>query len=174
MSLCSNSYILDGFLSWNNLCFYVYLPVHPVSQVGGQVQSPGYIYRPDSSYVLGNPIPGVALSSWSYNSVPSVTVSQMIKGIICSCCIFTSSKYFVTWFVKNMNVAIILQHVVLSDDVGLAGRSNSQNFCYSSGNDSTLRTWPVGETIDRGDQGKPPRGCILVLIWVVWALRCRH
>lgn len=102
--------------------------VHGVSQVGGQCQSsaallePGYIYRPDSSSVLGNPIPGVALSSWSYNSVPPVSASQVTK-----------------------------------DDVGLPGPSNAQNFCHSSSNDSTLRTWPVGETIDRGDQGKPPR-----------------
>ncbi|KAH9731787.1 myb-like protein g [Citrus sinensis] len=44
-----------------------------------------------------------------------------------------------------------------TDDVGLPGSSNAQNFCYSSSNDSTLRTWPVGETIDRGDHGKPRR-----------------
>lgn len=145
-------------------------PVHGVSQFGGQVQSsaallePGYIYRPDSSSVLGNPVPVAALSSWSYDSVPPVNVSQVTKGIVCSCCIFTTSRYFVTWYVKNMNVAIILQYLVLSDDVGLPGSSNAQNFCYSSSNDSTLRTWPVGETIDRGDHGKPRRGSILVLI----------
>ncbi|KAL9435166.1 hypothetical protein AB3S75_021434 [Citrus x aurantiifolia] len=102
--------------------------VHGVSQFGGQVQSsaallePGYIYRPDSSSVLGNPVPGAALSSWSYDSVPPVNASQVTK-----------------------------------DDVGLPGLSNAQNFCYSSSNDSTPRTWPVGETIDRGDHGKPRR-----------------
>ncbi|KAH9732486.1 myb-like protein g [Citrus sinensis] len=102
--------------------------VHGVSQFGGQVQSsaallePGYIYRPDSSSVLGNPVPVAALSPWSYDSVPPVNVSQVTK-----------------------------------DDVGLPGSSNAQNFCYSSSNDSTLRTWPVGETIDRGDHGKPRR-----------------
>ncbi|KAJ4728220.1 protein REVEILLE 6-like [Melia azedarach] len=56
-----------------------------VSQIGGPFQSsaallePGYIYRPDSSSVPGNPIPDAALSSWSYNSVPPVSVSQVTK-----------------------------------------------------------------------------------------------
>lgn len=77
---------LDSVLSQ---FFFVYLAAPGVSQIGGPFQSsaallePGYIYRPDSSSVPGNPIPDAALSSWSYNSVPPVSVSQVTKGIIC-------------------------------------------------------------------------------------------
>ncbi|KAI9180435.1 hypothetical protein LWI28_004790 [Acer negundo] len=95
-----------------------------VSQVAEPFQSSsalldqGYVYEPDSSSVLGNPIPGATLPSWNYNSMPPVSVPQVTKG-----------------------------------DVGLAGPNIA---CYSSSNDSTPRTWPVGETIDR-DHGKPMR-----------------
>ncbi|KAL5792336.1 hypothetical protein ACOSP7_000930 [Xanthoceras sorbifolium] len=98
-----------------------------VSQVAGPFQSssallePGYVYGPDSSSVLGNPIPAASLSSWSYNSMPPVSVPQVTKG-----------------------------------DVGLAGPNIAQNCCYSSSNESTPRTWPIGEMIDR-DHGKPMR-----------------
>lgn len=53
------------------------------SQVTGSFQSssallePGYLYRPDSTSVLGNPITSGALSTWSFNSVPPVSMSQM-------------------------------------------------------------------------------------------------
>ncbi|XVF73126.1 hypothetical protein PTKIN_Ptkin12aG0176800 [Pterospermum kingtungense] len=56
-----------------------------VPQVSGPFQSSsalpesGYTYRSDSSSMLGNPIPMGALSSWSYNSVPPVTASQVTK-----------------------------------------------------------------------------------------------
>lgn len=39
----------------------------------------GYTYRPGSSSMLGNPIPTATLSSWSFNSVPPVTASQVTK-----------------------------------------------------------------------------------------------
>lgn len=60
-----------------------------VSQVAGPFQSssallePGYVYGTDSSSLAGNPIPGATLSSWSYNSMPPVSVPQVTKGIIC-------------------------------------------------------------------------------------------
>lgn len=56
-----------------------------VTHVTGPFQSssaslePGYIYRPDSSSVLGNPVTGAALPSWSYSSVPPVNVTQVNK-----------------------------------------------------------------------------------------------
>ncbi|XWS76970.1 hypothetical protein CRYUN_Cryun01aG0224000 [Craigia yunnanensis] len=56
-----------------------------VPQVAGPFQSSsallesGYTYRPDSSSMLGNPIATAPLPSWSYNSVPPVTVSQVTK-----------------------------------------------------------------------------------------------
>ncbi|PON97316.1 GAMYB transcription factor [Trema orientale] len=56
-----------------------------VTHVTGPFQSsaaslePGYIYRPDSSSVLGNPVNGAALPSWSYSSVPPVNVTQVNK-----------------------------------------------------------------------------------------------
>ncbi|CAL9007338.1 unnamed protein product [Prunus brigantina] len=56
-----------------------------VSQVPGQFQSSsallehGYVYQPDSSFALGTPVTSATLSSWSYNSVPPVNVSQITK-----------------------------------------------------------------------------------------------
>ncbi|PON68042.1 GAMYB transcription factor [Parasponia andersonii] len=56
-----------------------------VTHVTGPFQSsaaslePGYIYRPDSSSMLGNPVTGAALPSWSYSSVPPVNVTQVHK-----------------------------------------------------------------------------------------------
>ncbi|XP_039005491.1 protein REVEILLE 6-like isoform X2 [Hibiscus syriacus] len=56
-----------------------------VPQFAGPFQSSsallesGYTYKPDSSSVLGNPIPKQAWPSWSYDSVPPVTVSQVTK-----------------------------------------------------------------------------------------------
>ncbi|TYI14986.1 hypothetical protein ES332_A08G157200v1 [Gossypium tomentosum] len=56
-----------------------------VPQVAGPYQSssalhePGYTYRRDSSSTPGNPVATASLSSWSYNSVPPVTVSQVTK-----------------------------------------------------------------------------------------------
>ncbi|KAK9280160.1 hypothetical protein L1049_013847 [Liquidambar formosana] len=56
-----------------------------VSQVTGPFQSsaallePGYVLRPDSSSVLINPATSAALSSWTYNSVPPVSVSHVTK-----------------------------------------------------------------------------------------------
>ncbi|XWS35827.1 hypothetical protein CRYUN_Cryun20dG0029300 [Craigia yunnanensis] len=58
-------------------------PVMP--QVTGPFQSSsamlesGYSCKPDSSSMLGNPIATADLSSWSYNSVPRVPVSQVTK-----------------------------------------------------------------------------------------------
>ncbi|EXB51633.1 Transcription factor ASG4 [Morus notabilis] len=40
---------------------------------------PEYIYRPDSSSVLGNPVTSATLSSWNYGSVPPVNVAQVTK-----------------------------------------------------------------------------------------------
>ncbi|XP_068316660.1 protein REVEILLE 3-like isoform X3 [Pyrus communis] len=60
-------------------------PKSVVSQVAGPFQSSshllehGYVYQPDSSFVLGTPVDAATLSSWSYNSVPPVNVSQTIK-----------------------------------------------------------------------------------------------
>ncbi|EOX95871.1 Homeodomain-like superfamily protein [Theobroma cacao] len=56
-----------------------------VSQAAGPFQSSaallesGYTFRPDSSSVLGNPVATASLSSWSYNSVPTVAMSQATK-----------------------------------------------------------------------------------------------
>ncbi|XVF80130.1 hypothetical protein PTKIN_Ptkin15bG0045600 [Pterospermum kingtungense] len=101
-------------------------PIMP--QVPGPFQSSsallesGYSCRPDSSSMLGNPIVTAALSSWSCNSMPPVTMSQVTK-----------------------------------DDAVLAGPTIAYNSCYSSSNESTPRTWSLGETIDRGDHGKQSR-----------------
>ncbi|BBG97582.1 Homeodomain-like superfamily protein, partial [Prunus dulcis] len=59
-------------------------PKSVVSQVAGQFQSSsallnGYVYQPDSSFALGTPVTSATLSSWSYNSVPPVNVSQITK-----------------------------------------------------------------------------------------------
>ena len=60
-----------------------------VSQVAEPFQSSsalldlGYVYEPDSSSVLGNPIPGATLPSWNFNSTPPVSVPQVTKGIVC-------------------------------------------------------------------------------------------
>ncbi|KAK8711306.1 hypothetical protein V6N13_146590 [Hibiscus sabdariffa] len=56
-----------------------------VPQVVGPFQSSsallesGYTYRPHASSVLGNPIAKPAWPSWSYDSAPPVTVSQMMQ-----------------------------------------------------------------------------------------------
>ncbi|TQD71325.1 hypothetical protein C1H46_043142 [Malus baccata] len=53
-----------------------------VSQVAGPFQSSsdllehGYVYQPDSSFVLGTPVNSATLSSWSCNSMPPVNMSQ--------------------------------------------------------------------------------------------------
>ncbi|XVF33264.1 hypothetical protein REPUB_Repub17cG0154000 [Reevesia pubescens] len=44
-----------------------------------------------------------------------------------------------------------------NDDAELAGPAIAHNSCYSSSNESTHSTWSFGETIDRGDHGKPYR-----------------
>ncbi|XP_015899673.3 protein REVEILLE 3 isoform X2 [Ziziphus jujuba] len=55
-----------------------------VAHINGPFQSsaallePGYVYQPDSSSVLNNPVPTATLS-WSYGSLPLVNVSQVIK-----------------------------------------------------------------------------------------------
>ncbi|GMY23744.1 protein REVEILLE 5 [Fagus crenata] len=79
-------------------------PKNVVSQATGPHQSssamlePGsYVYRPDSSSVLGNPITSPTLSSWSFNSVPPVTVSQakddagLVRPTIAQNCGYSSS-----------------------------------------------------------------------------------
>lgn len=54
-----------------------------ITHVSGQFQSPtaslepGYVYRPDSSSALGNPVTSATLSPWSYGSVPPVNVVQV-------------------------------------------------------------------------------------------------
>ncbi|KAK7822946.1 protein reveille 5 [Quercus suber] len=78
-----------------------------VSQATGQYQSSSvmlepasYVYRPDSSSVLGNPMNSSAVSSWSFNSMPPVTVSQATKDdaglagptIAQNCCYSSSNE----------------------------------------------------------------------------------
>ncbi|XP_022757446.1 protein REVEILLE 6-like isoform X2 [Durio zibethinus] len=46
---------------------------------------------------------------------------------------------------------------VTKDDAILARPTIAHNSCYSISNESTPRTWPFGETIDRGDHGKESR-----------------
>ncbi|XP_010261345.1 PREDICTED: protein REVEILLE 6 isoform X2 [Nelumbo nucifera] len=76
-----------------------------LSQVTGAFQSsssllePGYTLRPDSSSVFGNPIRGVAMSSWANNSVPPINMTHMAKDEMISavpavannCCSSTES-----------------------------------------------------------------------------------
>ncbi|XP_043812947.1 protein REVEILLE 6 isoform X4 [Manihot esculenta] len=56
-----------------------------VSQVAGPFQSssaslePGYVHRQDSSSVLGNPMTGGTLTTWNFNPVAPVNVSQVTK-----------------------------------------------------------------------------------------------
>ncbi|KAF7844587.1 protein REVEILLE 5-like isoform X2 [Senna tora] len=60
-------------------------PKTVVSQVTKPLQSssafiePAYIYRPDSSSVLGTPVTSVPLSNWSYNVMPLPNVPQVTK-----------------------------------------------------------------------------------------------
>ncbi|KAL4599097.1 hypothetical protein ACB092_11G102500 [Castanea dentata] len=78
-----------------------------ISQATGQYQSSpvmlepaSYVYRPDSSSVLGNPMNSSTVSSWSFNSVPPVTVSQATKDdaglagptIAQNCCYSSSNE----------------------------------------------------------------------------------
>ncbi|XP_042501548.1 protein REVEILLE 6-like isoform X1 [Macadamia integrifolia] len=56
-----------------------------LSQVTGAFQSPaallepGYILRPDSSSMLGNPMTTAAVSSWAHSSAPPVSLSHVAK-----------------------------------------------------------------------------------------------
>ncbi|OAY62242.1 protein REVEILLE 6 isoform X2 [Manihot esculenta] len=56
-----------------------------VTQVPGSFQSssaslePGYAYRSDALSVPGNPVAGGTVTTWSFNSVPAVNVSQVTK-----------------------------------------------------------------------------------------------
>ncbi|XP_056174563.1 protein REVEILLE 5-like isoform X2 [Syzygium oleosum] len=58
-----------------------------VSQVDGPFQvssdflEPGHVVRPDGSALLRNSLTGVALSSWSHNSVPAMSASQGTKDV---------------------------------------------------------------------------------------------
>lgn len=112
----------------------------------------GYTYRPGSSSMLGNPIPTATLSSWSFNSVPPVTASQVTKGFNCFSTVFTS--FFLP--LKSIKYNNVL--VCFLDDTLLAGPTTAHNSCYSSSNESTPITWSVGETIDQGDHAKQSRG----------------
>ncbi|KAG5231398.1 myb family transcription factor family protein [Salix suchowensis] len=76
------------------------------SQVTGSFQSssallePGYLYGHDSTSVLGNPITSGALSTWNFNSVPPVNMSQMTNddaglaepAIANKCCYSSSNE----------------------------------------------------------------------------------
>ncbi|KAI9110107.1 hypothetical protein K1719_019148 [Acacia pycnantha] len=76
------------------------------SQGTGPVQSsstfaePAYIYRPDSSSVLGTPVTSVPLSSWNCNAMPPVSMPQVAKddmGLVGqavprSCCYSSSNE----------------------------------------------------------------------------------
>ena len=98
--------VISSVLSLKYAFAYMFILVTPVvSQATGPYQSssamlePGsYVYRPDSSSVLGNPITGPTLSSWSFNSVPPVTVSQA-KGfelfLQCPCQVKLGFVYFI-------------------------------------------------------------------------------
>ncbi|XP_015584565.1 protein REVEILLE 6-like [Ricinus communis] len=56
-----------------------------VTQMASLFQSPpvsiepGYVYQPDSSSVLGNPVTGGTLTSWSFNTVTPVNLPQVTK-----------------------------------------------------------------------------------------------
>ncbi|KAF7826095.1 C-terminal binding protein AN [Senna tora] len=77
-----------------------------VSQVTGSMQSssafvePAYIYRPDSSSVLGTPVTNVPLSSWSYNAMPPASMPQVTKddmglagqAVPLNCCYSSSNE----------------------------------------------------------------------------------
>lgn len=67
-------------------------PVFPQDTMAFQTSAtllePGFVLRPDSSSVLRNPMNNAALSSWTYNSQPPVSVSHVTKGFIHSCSVF--------------------------------------------------------------------------------------
>ncbi|KAJ9681413.1 hypothetical protein PVL29_020339 [Vitis rotundifolia] len=48
-------------------------------QTSATLLEPGFVLRPDSSSVLRNPMNNAALSSWTYNSQPPVSVSHVTK-----------------------------------------------------------------------------------------------
>lgn len=58
-------------------------PVFPQDTMAFQTSAtllePGFVLRPDSSSVLRNPMNNAALSSWTYNSQPPVSVSHVTK-----------------------------------------------------------------------------------------------
>lgn len=74
------------FSSFNTYSSLVCLAAPNVAHLTGPFQSstaslePEYIYGPDSSSVLGNPVTSATLSSWNYGSVPPVNVTQVTKG----------------------------------------------------------------------------------------------
>ncbi|KAF8380170.1 hypothetical protein HHK36_027653 [Tetracentron sinense] len=81
------------------------------SQVAGSFQSspplpePGYVLRPDSSSILGNPIPSAAMSPWAHNSAPPVCVSHVVKDdigsagptVVNNCCCSSTESTPRTW-----------------------------------------------------------------------------
>lgn len=95
-----------------------------VSHVNGPLQvssafvEPGHAVRPDGSTLLENSLTGVALSSWSHNSVLAMSASQGTK------------------------------------DVQISGPPVPSNYCNSSSNDSTPRSWCNGQAIEPVDQQK--------------------
>ncbi|KAJ7962455.1 protein REVEILLE 6-like [Quillaja saponaria] len=76
-----------------------------VSQVTGPIQSsssflePAYVYRPDSSSLVGSPITTVPLSSWSYNTMSTVSLPQKTRDdaapagqVVAHNCCYSSSN----------------------------------------------------------------------------------
>lgn len=92
------------------VCIFLAAPV--VTQVPGSFQSssaslePGYAYRSDALSVPGNPVTGGTVTTWSFNSVPAVNVSQVTKGIIYSCSLSGLALFFFLFFILPAKVML--------------------------------------------------------------------
>lgn len=70
--------------------------------------------------------------------------------------------FFVFWFLPSLwrlffKSSLKLMMLFL-DGVKLAGSTFANNCCYSSSNESTPRTWKIGEISEQGDQSMRNRG----------------
>ncbi|GKU96795.1 hypothetical protein SLEP1_g9988 [Rubroshorea leprosula] len=99
-----------------------------VSQVAGPFQSSSALHEPN----------------YAYRTDSSTVLGNPITNAT-------------SWSFNTVPVPPVGISQVTKDDAVLAGPTITQNCCYSSSNESTHMTWPVGEAVERGNHGKPPR-----------------
>lgn len=57
-------------------------PVTASFQASLPLPDPGFVKRPDTSLLHSNPVTVASMPSWTDNSVPPVSLSQMKKGLV--------------------------------------------------------------------------------------------